>query len=92
MTVFLNGDALTYPGPHGEPVRDDSFLVMLSADREALEFTVPGKRFGTRWAIVLDTADDGSAGQPGTADSLRPGDRLQRTGGSMIVLRRTAPS
>ena len=53
---------------------------------------MPGKRFGTRWAIVLDTADDGSAGQPGTADSLRPGDRLQRTGGSMIVLRRTAPS
>jgi glycogen operon protein len=92
MTVFLNGDALTEPGPHGEPVRDDSFLVMLSADREPLEFTVPGKRFGTRWAIVLDTADDGSAGQPGIADSLRPGDRLQRTGGSMIVLRRTAPS
>jgi glycogen operon protein len=92
MTVFLNGDALTEPGPHGEPVRDDSFLIMLSADREPLEFTVPGKRFGTRWAIVLDTADDGPAGQSGTAGSLRPGDRLQRTGGSMIVLRRTAPS
>ncbi len=32
MTVFLNGDAITEPGPHGERVRDDSFLVMLSAD------------------------------------------------------------
>jgi glycogen operon protein len=91
MTVFLNGDALTEPGPHGEPVRDDSFLVMLSADREPLEFTMPGKRFGTRWAVVLDTADDGSPGLSGTADGLRPGERLKRTGNSMIVLRRTAP-
>jgi glycogen operon protein len=92
MTVFLNGDALTEPGPHGEPVRDDSFLIMLSADREPLEFTVPGKRFGTRWAVVLDTADDGSPGQPGSADGLQPGERLKRTGNSMIVLRRTAPT
>jgi isoamylase len=101
MTVFLNGDALTEPGPHGELVRDDSFLVMLSADREPLEFTVPGKRYGVRWAVVLDTAadgsaddgsaDDGSADRPGAARGLRPGDRLQRTGNSMIVLRRTAP-
>ena len=26
MTVFLNGDAITEPGPHGERVRGDSFL------------------------------------------------------------------
>jgi isoamylase len=92
MTVFLNGDALTEPDPHGEPVRDDSFLVMLSADREPLEFTVPGKRFGARWVVVLDTSDDGSPGRPGAAHGLRPGDHLQRTGNSMIVLRRTAPT
>jgi isoamylase len=89
MTVFLNGEALTEPDPHGERVRDDSFLIMLSADREPLEFTVPGPKYGECWVVVLDTA----VGDPSAQDSsreLRPGDRLQRTGGSMVVLRRSA--
>ena len=90
MTVFLNGDALTEPGPHGERVSDDSFLVMLSAGREPLEFTVPGKRFGECWAVVLDTAAEGPAARQ-DSPGLRPGDRLERTGGSVTVLRRTAP-
>ncbi len=85
MTVFLNGDALTEPGPHGEQVRDDSFLVMLSAAREPLEFTVPPSRFGECWAVVLDT----SAEREERPD-LRPGDHLLRTGCSVAVLRRTA--
>jgi glycogen operon protein len=90
MTVFLNGDALTEPDPHGEPVRDDSFLVMLSADRDALEFTVPNRKYGECWAVVLDTAADDAAQDP--ARELRPGDRLLLTGPSMTVLRRIAAS
>jgi isoamylase len=90
MTVFLNGDAITEPDPHGDRVRDDSFLVMLSADREALEFTVPNRKFGECWAVVLDTGV-GAAGQDGSRE-LRPGERLQVTGPSMVVLRRTADS
>ena len=87
MTVFLNGDALTEPGPHGERVRDDSFLLMLTAEREPLEFTVPGVKYGERWAVVADTAADGPpdpAGQP----ELAAGDHITRTGNSMLVLRR----
>jgi len=91
MTVFLNGDALTEPDPHGDPVRDDSFLIMLSADREPLEFMVPGPKYGGCWMVVLDTA----AGDPPARDGsreLRPGERLLRPGGSMVVLCRTAVS
>ena len=87
MTVFLNGDALTEPGPHGERVRDDTFLLMLSAERDPLEFTVPGVKYGERWAVVADTAADGPpdpAGQP----ELAAGDHITRTGNSMLVLRR----
>jgi isoamylase len=89
MTVFLNGDALTEPGPHGERVQDDSFLLMLSAGREPLEFTVPGPKFGECWAVVLDTADGDPAGQAGPRD-LRPGDRVPLAGCSVVVLRRVA--
>ena len=91
MTVFLNGDALTEPDPHGEPVRDDSFLIMLSADREPLEFTVPGPKYGRCWVVVLDTAAGDPAARDGSRE-LRPGERLPRPGGSMVVLRRTAVS
>jgi len=92
LTVFLNGDALTEPGPHGERVRDDSFLLMLSAERDPVEFTVPGVKYGERWAVIVDTGADGQADPPGRPGNSPPevaaGDRVTRTGNSMAVLRR----
>src|SRR5262249_53468362 len=97
MTVFLNGDALTEPAPHGERVRDDSFLLMLSADREPLEFTAPDVKYGERWTVVAGTAADGPADPAGSPEAGGPeaggpevaaGDRVTLTGNSMVVLRR----
>jgi isoamylase len=90
MMVFLNGDAITEPGPHGEPVRDDSFLVMTSAEREPLDFTVPGSKYGERWAVVVDTATDGAAEAAGRTE-VRAGERVRLAGNSMVVLRRSGP-
>jgi glycogen operon protein len=87
MTVFLNGDALTEPGPHGERVRDDSFLLLLTAERDPLEFTVPGVKYGERWAVVADTATGGQPDPPGQPE-LAAGDQITLTGKSMLVLRR----
>ncbi len=55
LTVFLNGDAISEPGPRGERVRDDSFLLMFNAHSAPLAFTVP-PRHGQRWQVVVDTA------------------------------------
>jgi glycogen operon protein len=97
MTVFLNGDAITEPGPHGERVRDDSFLIMLSADREPEDFTVPATKYGERWAVVVDTAAGEQAGPAGRAGRAEAGQRevaagahLTLHGNSMVVLRRCA--
>ena len=97
MTVFLNGDAITEPGPHGERVRDDSFLIMLSADREPEDFTVPATKYGERWAVVVDTAageQAGPAGRAGRAEAgqheVGAGAHLTLHGNSMVVLRRCA--
>jgi isoamylase len=89
MTVFLNGDAISEPGPHGERVRDDSFLVMLSADHRTLDVTVPGVKYGERWTVVVDTAAESAdpAGRPDVA----AGDHVALTGRSMVVLCRSAP-
>ncbi|MEA3018608.1 MAG: isoamylase [Actinomycetota bacterium] len=56
LGVFLNGDAIPSVDPRGEPVRDDSFLVLLNAHYEPLDFVMPD-RYGQQWSIVLDTAD-----------------------------------
>jgi isoamylase len=90
MMVFLNGDAITEPGPRGEPVRDDSFLILLSAHNEPVTFTLPGPKFGRRWSVTLDTAA-GHAAENG-ADKYRPGGQIELAGHSMMVLRRTDPA
>ncbi|MGO4754962.1 glycogen-debranching protein, partial [Streptomyces sp. 2MCAF27] len=41
LTVFLNGSAISEPGPRGERITDDSFLLMFNAHHEPLDFTVP---------------------------------------------------
>ena len=83
LGVFINGDAITEPGPRGEPVRDDSFLLLFCADSEAAWFTLPGPEFGRRWEVVLDTS--------GAADGeRRAGTAIELAARSMVVLRRVA--
>ncbi|WP_067131328.1 glycogen debranching protein GlgX [Microtetraspora malaysiensis] len=58
LAVFVNGDAISEPGPRGERITDDSFLLLINAHHESLTFTLPGTEFGDRWRPVLDTEDD----------------------------------
>jgi len=95
MMVFLNGDAITEPGPRGEPVRDDTFLILLSANQDPVTFTLPGPELGRRWTVTLDTAA-GQAAEGGAAEGAaaehRPGGQIVLAGHSMMVLRRTDPA
>ena len=43
MGVFLNGDAITEPDPRGERVRDETFLLLFSADSQPAWFTLPAR-------------------------------------------------
>jgi isoamylase len=91
LGVFLNGDAIPGVDHHGEPVRDDSFVVLFNAHYEPLEFVVPG-RFGREWAVVLDTADP----MPPSIDPLPDSrlvdadDSLKAEARSLVLLRRLA--
>ena len=52
------------PGPHGEEVEDDSFVLLFNAHAEDREFKLPRRRMGARWELELCTADpDAEAGQ-----------------------------
>jgi glycogen operon protein len=95
MMVFLNGNAITEPGPRGEPVRDDTFLILLSANQDPVTFTLPGPGLGRCWAVTVDSAAgqaaEGSTAEGGAAEH-RPGGQIVLAGYSMMVLRRTDPA
>jgi glycogen operon protein len=85
ITILLNGDAIPEPDRRGEPVRDDSFLLLFNASHGDLTFAVPEPPGGL-WTCVLDTTtaylfdDDGPA--------VRAGEKLTVEGRSVQVLRR----
>jgi len=55
--LFLNGQAPSYFGVHGEEIRDDSWLLIFNAEPEEVTFRLPSRRFGARWELELSTAE-----------------------------------
>ncbi len=55
LAVLLNGEAITEPGAHGEPITDQSFLLLFNAHDQPVTFTLPGG--ASDWQVVVDTAD-----------------------------------
>ena len=97
LTVFLNGDGISEPGPRGQRVRDDSFLLLFNASETDLKFAIPPARYGEEWVRVLDTALSAEPGAgypgagfvgPGPGGAARPGDTIDVCHRSLQVLRR----
>ncbi|WP_330172919.1 glycogen debranching protein GlgX [Streptomyces sp. NBC_01498] len=86
ITVFLNGQAISEPGPRGERISDDSFLLMFNASAETLEFAVPMDH-GSQWRTVVDTARAQGV-PPGDGPKVGAGERVTMIGRSMTVLMR----
>jgi isoamylase len=59
--MFLNGEEIAAPDDKGERVLDESFLLLFNAEPEDCRFTLPNRRFGERWTLVLSTSDPGAA-------------------------------
>jgi isoamylase len=58
LGAFLNGKEIPTPGPHGEEIVDDSFLLLFNAHFEQVTFTLPTRRFGARWQVEMATGAD----------------------------------
>jgi isoamylase len=57
LMVFLNGGAIPESDTRGQPVVDDSFLLLLNASPGDGEFTLPTQDYGQHWLIEADTAE-----------------------------------
>jgi isoamylase len=82
VALALHGDAITECDPRGEPIRDDSFLVVFNAHHESLDFHMPD--IGERWLRVLDSADAFNEG-----DTPAAGEPAMIESRSVAVFRRT---
>jgi glycogen operon protein len=93
LGVFLNGGEIRSPNDHGEPVLDDSFYLMFNAHHEPLEFTLPEEKWGEKWTVVLDTADEKDLMlEQESGPELGAGARLQVQPWSLMLLRRVTPT
>ena len=86
LAVFLNGQAIPSPGPRGERIVDDSFLVLVNAGEEPTTFDLPPELRGAAWVVELDTGQDGDGGggSPATV-------RWEVGAWSVVLLRRVEP-
>jgi glycogen operon protein len=85
LGMFLNGQAIASPGPQGEEVEDESFVLLFNAHDEDREFKLPRRRMGARWDLELCTVDP--AAEPGSA-SYGPQGLITVIAHSITILRR----
>ncbi|MEU6411929.1 glycogen debranching protein GlgX [Microbispora sp. NPDC046933] len=86
LAVYVNGDAISEPGPRGERIRDETFLLLINAHHENLTFALPGPELGTAWRPVLDTADEDVRDDPYAEEVLPAGAKVCLADRSMRVL------
>ena len=57
LMVYVNGHAISEPDRRGEKIVDNSFLLLVNASEEDIEFTIPTEPTGTSkaWKVVIDT-------------------------------------
>ncbi|MEC4812986.1 MAG: glycogen debranching protein GlgX [Scytonema sp. PMC 1069.18] len=57
IAVFLDGNQIPSPGPKGERVSDDCFLLFFNAHYETIEFCLPNGMKSRDWLVVIDTKE-----------------------------------
>jgi isoamylase len=85
VAVFLNGAAISEPGPRGDPVTDDRFLLLFNAGPEQITFTLPESKLSGDWEVVIDTISP--RGDPVDAIGFLPRTKVEVAGRAVVVLR-----
>ncbi len=57
LGILLSGDTIDVLDFHGQPIRDDTFLLLINAHYEFIPFLLPGQT-DLEWQLILDTNND----------------------------------
>jgi isoamylase len=86
LGLMLNGKTLQVSDEEGKPVLDDSFLILVNASAEGVDFTLPTPPNGNKWRILLDTQSmENPFAESGQVEKIIIGGR------SLVLLSDSAP-
>jgi glycogen operon protein len=83
LGVFLNGQGIATPDDRGRRILDSSFYLMFNAHHETRDFTLPPRRWGEQWQLIMDT-ERGFAPRP-AAVTLKAGETFRAIGRSLAI-------
>jgi glycogen operon protein len=88
LGLRLAGDAIEELDDTGVPIVADTFLLLLNAHHEPIDFVLPAHKARVRWELVLDTRqwEVSPRGQ-----AYRAGDQYPLEGRSLVLLRLRRP-
>ncbi len=84
--MYVSGADIRDVNPHGEPIVDDSFLIIMHAGLEPSTFMLPGAPWATSYEVVLDNTDEANT------STLAAGSTLDVPAVAFMVLRATRPA
>src|SRR3712207_6529412 len=74
LGMLLSGDTIDVHNFQGEPIRDQTFLLIINAHYEPLSFVLPGEE-ALEWRLLIDTVDEDGFIEDG--DKYSSGDDVQ---------------
>lgn len=88
LGLLLNGRTLDDVNAFGEPIIDDTFLILLNPHHEPVRFVLPRSHQGCHWELVLDTR---FSSPEATIRNLRNRRAYQLIDRSLAILREVNP-
>ena len=85
LGFFVNGQEIRQRTPTGDPVEDDSFVLLFNASGDEASFQMPARRFGRVWELELATRHHADAPR-----ALRARELFPLVPRSLALLRRLA--
>ncbi|MFF9488514.1 glycogen debranching protein GlgX [Streptomyces sp. NPDC014676] len=85
LGMYLSGRDIPGRDEDGEQILDDSFLAVLHAGHDPVEFELPGPPWAERYEVVVDTAREEQDRAPGVEH--RAGARITVPGRAVLLLR-----
>ncbi len=84
LGMLLSGKTMDVRSEQGEPIVDDTFLILFNANHESQRFTLPG-RVDVHWDMLVDTVEDLGFVEP--VRNYQAGQALKLAERSLCVLR-----
>ncbi|GAA3491970.1 glycogen debranching protein GlgX [Streptomyces cremeus] len=85
LGMYLSGTDIPGRDARGLPIADDSFLAVLHAGPDPVQFTLPGEPWAASYEVVVDTSAEEQAAEPG---ARHEGGAVVAVAGRSVVLLR----